>query len=548
MTKSNHLYMGSNIKISDDRLKSLLSNPNFKEASFKSYVDRLDQPMKNHGLLFVAHTLDITTKTATSTEGSLQDLEVPAGLQTLVTKHLRAIKENLADVGIRQEIIKLFLRPELFGGQDKWNMLTPNQRIQIVRGGLTVVGPAILGSIKGQGTSLTYWRNVWPKDSKDSAQKLATDDRDIPSAPAPRPKGSKEDLNRTKTSRKPIIGPSKSEQTTQKTTAVVDKLSPNDLLLKLASLEWLSRTLLVALEPLKVETALDIANLDPVKLVSKLQQDKESAAPGTKPAKDESKGSEFDYLLASVRLLDEKSGNALALLITPLSHSAYTQVLSKATVESLSKINITTAQIDRGRITQSESGKKIPVNNGLRLLQLLMNPEQAGISELARVIPPKELDKLNQLFATVGIPDASSLSVKSDVASEMEFEPEVWPQPAIRETGIAGDFWNEFFSIELICSSLEQEDNQGRLGKIKAALRENPCPSYQDKYPREDYSYLYNEQTEATIASLNKLVSQLNQGIDDDTITLAGIKEIYDAAAKLVYGKNTKIKWPADWQ
>jgi hypothetical protein len=177
-----------------------------------------------------------------------------------------------------------------------------------------------------------------------------------------------------------------------------------------------------------------------------------------------------------------------------------------------------------------------------------MNPEQAGISVLEQVIPQEKLYKLSQLFATVGIPDASSLSVKSDAASEMEFEPEVCPQPAIRETGIAGDFWNEFFSIELICSSLEQEDNQGRLGKIKAALRENPCPSYQDKYPREDYSYLYNEQTEVTIASLNKLVSQLNQGIDDDTITLAGIKEIYDAAAKLVYGKNTKIKWPADWQ
>jgi|GEM_PF-6808830 len=535
---------GSGGKLSNEDVANLLAKSNLLPDKFASYIDDLGKKLQQHGLTFVAQTLY-----STSSANPLQDLSVPQELLRLVQEHKKALTDQSGDQGIRKAIIELFLRPELFGGDEPWNTLTSAQRKQIVHGGLTVLGPAILRSIPNQGSALHYWCNDWPNGTTDTEQiPSMPNDSDAPSIASSPAKKATQASPRTKKQGSAIIKQSRPEQPTHDTTAEIAKFSPIVLLSQPASLQWVNTHLLHALDQLQVVTVLDIANLDPVQLVGELQQDQKSAAPKKKLKKDESNGAGLDYLLASVRLLDEKSGNALSLLITPLSHSPYVPVLTGATIEALSKIKIPKAEIHQGQITQSKSGAKLPVNNGLRLLQLLINPEQAGISKLAQVIPQAELDKLNELFATVGIPEASSLSVKSDAASEMGGGLEPMGRLPVEKTRITGDFWNEFGSIELICCNIKKEDNQGRLEKIKAALKETPCPSYQDKYPPKDYPYLYNEQTKSTIASLNKLVSQLNQGIQNNTITLADIKKIYDAAAKLVYGEDTKIKWPTEWQ
>jgi hypothetical protein len=211
-------------------------------------------------------------------------------------------------------------------------------------------------------------------------------------------------------------------------------------------------------------------------------------------------------------------------------------------VESLSKIEIPKAEIHQGQITQSKSGAKLPVNNGLRLLQLLINPEQADRSD---IFTPEELVNLNKMFTDVGIRDVSSLFVKGAVSRETNTASNVSLQPKNMKTGITEDFWNEFHAIKL---SYEGADGVTGLQNIKNNLRRFPCPTYEKRYPKAQQPHLYNAQTKSTIASLNNLVSQLNQGIQNNTITLAKIKTIYDAAAKLVYGDDTKIKWPAEWQ
>jgi hypothetical protein len=82
-------------------------------------------------------------------------------------------------------------------------------------------------------------------------------------------------------------------------------------------------------------------------------------------------------------------------------------------VERLSKVEITKAEISQDRISQSKSGEKLPVDNGIRLLQLLINSEQADHSD---IFTPEQLANLNKMFTGVGIYDLSSLFVKDAVS------------------------------------------------------------------------------------------------------------------------------------
>jgi hypothetical protein len=404
MTKTN-LGNGTNSrsgsKLSNKDVADLLAKSNLPPDKFASYIDDLGNKLQQHGLTFVAQTLY-----STSSANPLRDLSVPQELLRLVQEHKKALTDQSVDQGIRKAIIELFLRPELFGGEEPWNTLTPAQRKQIVRGGLTVLGPAILRSIPNQGSALYYWCNDWPKCAKDTEQiPSMPNDSDAPSTASSPAKKAKP----TKIQRSAVTKQSKAEQPEQDATAEIAKFSPIALLSQPASLQWVGKHLSQALDQLRVMTVLDIANLDPVELVSKLQQD----APEEKPNEEELKGAELDYLLAAVRILGSEFGKSLELLITPLTHRTYAQVLLNATVESLSKIEIPKAEIYQGQITQSKSGTTLPVNNGLRLLHLLINPEQ---SDRLDIFTPEELVNLNKMFADVGIRDMSSLFVKEAVS------------------------------------------------------------------------------------------------------------------------------------
>jgi hypothetical protein len=410
--------------------EDLLAKSKLRLKDFNKYIDGLDDALKPPALKFVAHTLHHTISKNDGANGDLKELSVPQTLLGLVTKHREVIKAQSNDREIRKEIIQLFLRSELFGGEQPWNKLNPSQRQQIIRGGLTVVGPAILRSIPDQGSDIAYWCETWPVGNE-NAEELEQTDTDALDTPIPSPKAAL-----PKGFAKPSTDkPSKSEQPAQPVPPTIAQFSSSDLLLKPSSLEWAATSFVDALKELNVETVLDIANIDSQVLFENLKktdpasskdQDKtgqkinkktkssRSLKKDKESSPDESNVSNFDYLLFYVEYLSETSGRGLKLLITPLSHTSYNQVLSEDTVGALSKIKISKANINQGQIAQSKSSEKIPVNNGLRLLQLLINPEQAGVSDLEKVIQPEEIAKLISLFADVGISDMSSLFAKGE--------------------------------------------------------------------------------------------------------------------------------------
>jgi hypothetical protein len=150
----------------------------------------------------------------------------------------------------------------------------------------------------------------------------------------------------------------------------------------------------------------------------------------------------------------------------------------------------------------------------------------------------------DELLPTTAGWDSQSLPSKRP---SNEAAPAISPERAdqlqlVPETGISGDFWNEFFWIvashEVACMM-----GQDASTLIISDIKERPCKTYEERYPKRTHSELYSERALPVIARLNTLIHELNERAADGSLTVERAAQIFEAASAHIHGSSDVRRW-----
>lgn len=156
----------------------------------------------------------------------------------------------------------------------------------------------------------------------------------------------------------------------------------------------------------------------------------------------------------------------------------------------------------------------------------------------------QSLDPDEQLLPPPAGWDSQSLPSKRP---SNEAAPAISPERAdqlqlVPETGISGDFWNEFFWLS-VSYTLACKQGSDPITQVIEDIKSDPCKTYEQRYPEATHPELYSDRALPVIATLNALIHDLNDGAENGSLTIAQVSQIFEAASAHIHGSSDVRRW-----
>jgi hypothetical protein len=105
----------------------------------------------------------------------------------------------------------------------------------------------------------------------------------------------------------------------------------------------------------------------------------------------------------------------------------------------------------------------------------------------------------------------------------------------ISVTGISQDYYNFLFKYRMIW--LTKKDHKIKLESIILVLKDKPLVGYLEYYG-PNYENVVHQGNQHTVNKLDLLVQQVNQEVQEGSLTLESYKTKYNKMVDFIYGEN----------
>lgn len=103
----------------------------------------------------------------------------------------------------------------------------------------------------------------------------------------------------------------------------------------------------------------------------------------------------------------------------------------------------------------------------------------------------------------------------------------------IKETWISGDYWNEYWGLEVLLDCKEG------VSLVTTSIRETPIKKYGERYPLTEYDNVINEKNRERISRLDEIAERVNSTMTDPaTFRADKLRAVLNEVNMLIYGRR----------
>jgi hypothetical protein len=107
--------------------------------------------------------------------------------------------------------------------------------------------------------------------------------------------------------------------------------------------------------------------------------------------------------------------------------------------------------------------------------------------------------------------------------------------PPLEKTGIANDYWNEFYGVLL-------HRKIGGKAAVARIIREKKIKHYEERYSPNEYYDVITDKNRRRVSQLNQLADYANSKLIDPDVDDNIFDEIEEKAYRLIYGSELRKK------
>ncbi|MCB0337413.1 MAG: hypothetical protein KDD62_13950 [Bdellovibrionales bacterium] len=112
----------------------------------------------------------------------------------------------------------------------------------------------------------------------------------------------------------------------------------------------------------------------------------------------------------------------------------------------------------------------------------------------------------------------------------------------ITETGVSGDYWNEYVNLRLSFDVGSMRSDKP-LQHVTDYIRDKPVKLYEERFTQQELDAHVDENVLGTIYKLNLIAHSLNQAALAGNLTLADLESAWNRAGALILGEGQFPSW-----